>query len=321
MLHDRGCAIKAADIGEIDDTAGIDIEQYDAPKTLYDSGVDGVVLTTPNRYRVDPAVAALQRDIDLLIEPPLAHTVEDAAEIAAAAENSDARCFASLLYRCLTAGKLIREFIENGRLGEVYHIEAYLQRRRGIPALGDWYTSEEMSGGGALLDVGIHPIDTTLYWLSSPRITDSMTVSRMEMDPEQYTYVDMFGDQGEIPRSNVNDSTSALIEFENNTSLSLEVAWATNVAQRREFIVRGENAGAHFELGEKSLTVYTVEGAGVDHYKNTEMRAGSWTNEAVPMLKLFIEHLETGNYGQLATAEDALTAQRIVANLETDDDQ
>jgi hypothetical protein len=39
------------------------------------------------------------------------------------------------------------------------------------------------------------------------------------------------------------------------------------------------------------------------------------------MLKLFIEHLETGNYGQLATAEDALTAQRIVANLETDDDQ
>ncbi|ELY48317.1 Gfo/Idh/MocA family protein [Natronorubrum sulfidifaciens] len=287
---------------------GVDV--YDDHHDLYDVA-DAVVITTPNRFHEAYAVDAFERDLHTLLEKPLAHSVESAERIVAAAETTDGTCMIGFNNRFRNTVRLLKERIDSGQLGEITHVEANYVRRRGIPGRGSWFTRREVSGGGALIDLGVHAIDLALHLLGEPTVEEVSGVTRSEFGSrEEYTYLEMWGDDSGPDAFDVDDSASGFIRCADNRTISLEVAWATNRPPTHDFVVRGTEAAARFDLLENELTIHSASSDGADHFVDTTIEPAENDPHADEQ-RAFFEAIDAGRTVG-GGVEQALTVQQIV---------
>ncbi|SIR61956.1 Gfo/Idh/MocA family protein [Natronorubrum thiooxidans] len=287
---------------------GVDV--YDDHHDLYDVA-DAVVITTPNKFHEAYAVDAFERDLHTLLEKPLAHSLESAERIAAAAETTDGTCMIGFNNRFRNTVRLLKERIDSGELGEITHVEANYVRRRGVPGRGSWFTRREISGGGALIDLGVHAIDLALYLLGEPTVEEVSGVTRSAFGSrEDYTYLEMWGDDNGPDAFDVDDSASSFIRCADNRTISLEVAWATNRPPTHEFVVRGTDAAARFNLLENELTLHSASSDGADHFVDTTIEPKENDPHADEQ-RAFYEAIDAGR-GVGSGLEEALGVQRVV---------
>ena len=294
------------------------VPTYETHEELLEAeDVDAVVITTPNRFHEPAAVAALEAGCDVLVEKPLAHTLASAERIAEAAEAAPGFCMLGFHSRFSPAAKATRAYIEEGRFGEVSHVEATYVRRRGIPNPGSWFTTAELSGGGSLIDVGVHVVDLAMYVLGFPTPTEVSGVTRSNFGVrDDYADPDGFaGTWGSLDRDSefdVDDSVSAFLRFEGGQTISLEVAWATNRPPASELVVRGTDAGATFEMEGEVVELYETGNHGVDHYVTSEIDARGGPEGHVAEMEHFLEASGAGVRPTMNTLAEGLAVQRII---------
>ena len=287
---------------------GVDV--YDDHDELYDA-VDAVIVTTPNRFHEEYAVDAFDRDLHVLLEKPLAHDLESAERIAAAAAASDATCMVGFNNRFSNAVRIVRDRIQRGDLGRVTHLEANYVRRRGVPGRGSGFTRRSISGGGSLIDLGVHAIDLALYLLAYPDVLEVSGVTRSEFGPrENYAYLEMWGDDAGPEGFDVDDSASAFVRCAGNGSVSLAVAWATNRPSNPEFVVHGTEAAARFDLLESDLTIHAAGTDGSDHLEDTTVTTRQNDTHSDEQRAFFDAIVAGRDVGE--SVEHALAVQRII---------
>ncbi|NGM69666.1 Gfo/Idh/MocA family oxidoreductase [Natronolimnobius sp. AArcel1] len=290
-----------------------DTAVYDDHRDLYDA-VDAVIITTPNKFHEQYAVDAFERDLHVLLEKPIAHSLESAKRVAAAAADSEGVCTVGFNNRFLNAVRLVRERIARGEFGEVTHVEANYVRRRGVPGRGSWFTRRDISGGGALIDLGVHAIDLAMYLLDYPDTEAVTGVTRSEFGSrEDYVYLDMWGDDQGADAFDVDDSASAFVRCAGDRTISLEVAWATNRPPTHEFVVRGTDAAATFDLLTNELSIHSASAEGIDHMTDTSIKT-SENDSHVDEQKAFFESIVGGRCDG-SSIEEALAVQRIVDGI------
>lgn len=292
-------------------TATYGIAAYDDHHELFEVS-DAVIITTPNKFHEEYATDALETGIDVLLEKPLAHSVESAERIAAAAKDADAFCMAGFNNRFANPVEVVKAHQANGRFGDVRHVEANYIRRRGIPGRGSWFTSKEVAGGGSLIDIGVHAIDLALYFLDFPEVVEVSGQTRAQFgDREEYSFIEMWGEDIGPEGFNVDDSASAFIRCANGATVSLESAWATNRENNQDFIIRGTEAGAKFDKANGDLTIYGSSGVGTDHLTDTQVETRP--NDAHHAeQESFLAAVEAGEAPDRNTMEQALTVQRVI---------
>ncbi len=289
-----------------------DVPTFDAHEALYDH-VDAVIITTPNRYHEAYAVDALESGLDVLIEKPLAHTIESAQHIVDASQNAASVCRVGFHNRVAHPVEVLMSYLHEGRFGDVYHIEANYLRRRGIPGRGSWFTEEASAGGGALVDIGAHAIDLALYVLGFPTVADVSGVTRSVFgDRSEYTYLDMHGTDGDGP-FDVDDSASAFIRCENDTTISLDVAWAANRPPNTTFVLHGEDAGARLDLQTGELSIFETAASGAPHFSDSTITTRDDDAHRIEQHR-FLDAI-AGTESPLATPEQALTTQQVLAAI------
>jgi len=309
-----GADVSAAARESFADAFGVPV--YEDTEALYDDAdPDAVVITTPNRFHEPAAVAALDRDIDVLCEKPLAHTLEAAERIATAADASDAFCTVGFHNRYTPAAELFRARQAEGAFGDISHVEANYVRRRGIPAPGSWFTDESMAGGGALIDIGVHAIDYVLYLLDFPEPVDVAAAVRSEFGSRP-DYADPDGWAGNWDADgdtfDVDDSASAFVTFADGSTLSLEVAWAANRRSEHSVVVRGTEAGAELAVGGDDLTILGTDTDPHDHYTETDLTGGTGGDGHPAFDAAFVDAVAAGEQSGLPTVEEGLAVQRLV---------
>ena len=141
--------------------------------------MDAVVISTPAHVREALCLAAFDRGLHVLSEKPLHHTVAGSHRILAAAKAARRHLGAGFNMRFYPAFAYIRDVMESGQIGEIDHIRIY-GGHEGLPKFAfDWEYKSEVSGGGALWDVGIHMTDmarflmgeiTEVYGVASERV-------------------------------------------------------------------------------------------------------------------------------------------------------
>ncbi len=286
-----------------------DVPTFESHEALYDH-VDAVIITTPNRYHEAYAVDALAADLDVLIEKPLAHTIESAQHIVDASQNAESVCRVGFHNRVARPVDVLMSYLNEGRFGDVYHIEANYLRRRGIPGRGSWFTKKEAAGGGALVDIGAHAIDLALYLLEFPAVTDVSGVTRSVFgDRSEYTYLDMHGSEGD-GSFDVDDSASAFIRCGDDTTISLDVAWAANRPPDTTFVVHGTEAGARLDLQTGELTIFETNASGAPHFSDSTITTRDDDAHRIEQ-ELFVDAIATADT-PLATPEQALTTQQVL---------
>ncbi|XVH33519.1 Gfo/Idh/MocA family protein (plasmid) [Haloferacaceae archaeon DSL9] len=309
--------------------AGVDIapasreafaEAYDA--STYESveemceaeDLDAVAVSTPNMFHEGAVVAALERGYDVLCEKPLANDLESAERIVAAARESDGFCMVNFHNRISTAAEVFKGYQAEGRFGDVRHVRANYIRSRGIPGVGSWFTNKELSGGGVVVDIGVHAIDFALHLMDYPAVEDVFAVTRTQFgNREDYVDPGDWYDAAEEAVFDVEDSATAMIRCADNRTISLEVAWAANEASSQEFVVRGTEAGARLDLGGEELQLLESGHQGTDHLVESSISDGSLDDAGwIGSDKLFLDNVAAGRTPRMNTAEQALTVQRVM---------
>ena len=294
---------------------------YDSHEGLVaDDRVDAVIVTTPNRFHEPITVAALEAGLDVLVEKPLAHTLESAERIAAVAAESSANCMVGFHNRHAASAVLFEEQKAAGRFGELTHVEANYVRRRGVPGTGSWFTNPDLAGGGALIDIGVHALDLALYVLDFPEVVEVSGTTRSTFgERDDYADPEGFGDawpSADEPYQ-VDDSVTAFVRCAGGETIVLEAAWATNRVPSKEFVVRGTDAGATFTIGDTNCSILETGTVGVDHYADVEMSGDPSITGHLTQDERFLECVASGGPPETNTIEEALTVQRTIDAIYT----
>jgi predicted dehydrogenase len=131
-----------------------------------DPELDAVVIGTPNALHAEQAVAFLEAGKHVLVEKPMARTVAECDRMLAAAGGSPAWLMVAHCWRFHPDVLALRARVAAGELGEVVKTRSYGVHAHWGPS--GWFTDPELAGGGALLDMGVHAIDTTRFLLGDP---------------------------------------------------------------------------------------------------------------------------------------------------------
>lgn len=223
--------------------------------------VDAVDICTSNKFHSEIAVAALEAGKHVFCEKPDAVSAAEARRMAGAAEASGKTLMVMRNNRFRADTQYLKRLCDNGRMGEVYTGRCGWVRRRGIPGKGGWFTTKELSGGGPLIDLGVHMIDVAIWLMGNPRpVAVSGATYREFADSAASDSVhSQFGEAKADGTFDVEDLAIGFIRFDNGASLQIEFSWASNIEQEHNFVeLRGSRAGAIVH-SLKPLRVFTEE--------------------------------------------------------------
>ena len=230
----------AASLAEVGNQFGIAGLYSDYEEMFAKEQLDGVVICTPNKFHAPAAISALNQGINVLCEKPMALDPAEGRAMIAAAKANHKILTVGFHYRHRTPVKAAKQIIDSGELGHVYMVRVNALRRRGIPSWGS-FVHKHIQGGGAMIDFGVHTLDTALYLLGNPKpIEVSATLSQhLGTKPN----VNPWG-QWNYQEFTVEDQVAAFVRFENGASMLLECSWALNVPESKETIsLSGTEAG------------------------------------------------------------------------------
>jgi predicted dehydrogenase len=130
--------------------------------------LDGLVIATPNALHADPSIRALERGLAVFCQKPLARTAAEARRVVDAARRADRLLGVDLCYRHLAGVPELRERIRAGELGRVFALDLAFHNAYGPDKA--WFYDRAQSGGGCLIDLGVHLVDLALWLLDFPRV-------------------------------------------------------------------------------------------------------------------------------------------------------
>jgi len=134
---------------------------------LANARLDIVSVCLPNSLHAEATISCLEAGAHVICEKPLALSTFEVQDMLRAAKMNDRHVMVAYNYRFRADMQWIKGMIDSGAIGEVYHVEAWWRRETGIPG---WYSQGQMIGGGALMDLGVHVLDLSLYALGFPAV-------------------------------------------------------------------------------------------------------------------------------------------------------
>ncbi|MCQ2461828.1 MAG: Gfo/Idh/MocA family oxidoreductase [Clostridia bacterium] len=227
----------------------------DYKKMIENEKLDAVDICTPNYLHSVIAVFALEHGLNVFCEKPDAVGVEECEKMKKAAEKSGKVLMVMRNNRYRETSKFLKKYIEDGKMGEIYAAHCGWIRRRGIPGKGGWFTTKEQSGGGPLIDLGVHMIDLAIWLMGNPTpvsVTGCTYSKFSDNDAGADSEHSKFGDSKADGIFDVEDLAMGFIRFDNGACLTIDFSWATNIEREKHFVeLRGTKAGSWFEDEDK----------------------------------------------------------------------
>jgi len=264
----------------------------DYKEVLADPEVEAVDICTPNKMHSIISIDALKAGKHVLCEKPAAINYEEALKMQQAQKESGKILNIGVVNRFEGRINLIKKYIEEGRLGEVYHVYASFRAHRSIPGIGGAFTTKAQSGGGVLIDWGIHYLDLILYILGGATLKNLTcdAYSEMAKDMKSYKYKGMWAEDTKDVENGTNDVDDMITGYvrTDKATISFNGAWAQNIAQSDTYIdFMGDKAGARLAYGGQ----YTfTDGSTLESYTSDHEIPNMYLREDSD----FIEAIKTG---------------------------
>jgi len=278
-------------------------------------GVDAVLVALPNALHAEASIAALEADKHVLCEKPLARTPGEARDIVAAAREAGRVLAVGCHHRFHPHVTALKRAIEAGDLGEIYLARAWFLRARGSPALGSWFTNKQLSGGGPLIDLGVHMLDLSWWLAGRPQPVSVAGVAfhkLLEGMRATGSTIEGYGDGDPDGVVDVEDLGLGLVRCEEGRALRIEASWAHNGPSGRGVMLYGTKGGAELEIGaENRVTLWRAEGA---EMVSSPLDFPEGPPAPVNLLKAFAARC-AGGETPVATGEDGVTVLSVLDAL------
>jgi predicted dehydrogenase len=137
---------------------------------LLAAGVDGVVIATPSALHAEQSIKALAGGAAVFCQKPLGRTAAEVEAVVQAARAADRLLAVDLSYRFTDGMRAIRELLQAGELGRVHAVDLVFHNAYGPDKA--WFYDPQFSGGGCVMDLGVHLVDLALWALDFPEVTE-----------------------------------------------------------------------------------------------------------------------------------------------------
>ncbi|MEG2701628.1 MAG: Gfo/Idh/MocA family oxidoreductase [Clostridia bacterium] len=287
---------------------GVAVEDY--REVLADPQVEAVSVCTPNHMHARISIDALRAGKHVLCEKPAARVYAEALEMQKAQHETGKTLNIGVVNRFNDSVNRIKEYVDAGRLGEVFHVYVSFRAHRSIPGLGGAFTTKEIAGGGALIDWGVHFLDIVMYCMGDPK---PLTVSGETFcklgKAADYAYQSMWAGP---PKANgvydVEDSVTALIRTAGPV-ITVQGAWAQNIGEEEMYIdFMGDQAGIRLRYG-ADFTLYGVENGALISYTPKFQLRNHFENE----INAFVDCVKSGQKLPSHIDTAVITAQLMQA--------
>lgn len=231
----------------------------DYEKMLDVEEIDFVSIATPNYLHAQMVIAALKRGKHVLCEKPMAINLKDAQAMVEATKKAKKRLMVHMSMRFLPQFCLMKRLIDKDILGKIYYGKSSWIRRRGTPIIdfpstgimgrGDWFVQKEKSGGGALMDIGVHMYDLGWWLMGSPEVASVLGSMFAEVTPPRFEKRGIY--------ANVDELSTVLVKFKNGANLFSEVSWDAHMEPGISIQIFGDKAGIRWQ--NSCLTLFREE--------------------------------------------------------------
>ena len=264
----------------------------DYHEVLADPEIEAVSVCTPNNVHATIAIDALRAGKNVLCEKPAARTYAEALEMQKVQNETGKILNIGVVNRFNDSVNLIKKYIDDGKLGEIYHVYVSFRAHRSIPGLGGAFTTKAIAGGGALIDWGVHYLDIVMYCCGDPKAktVSGEVFSKLGTDIAGYTYKDMWAGPPKLDGIyDVDDSITAMIRTDGPV-ITVHGAWAQNIGEEERYIdFIGDKGGIRLQYG-ADFKVYTAEHGALVEYKPEFKMRNHFQNE----IDAFINCCKTG---------------------------
>ena len=225
---------------------------------LADRHIDIVSVATANFLHAPITIAALKAGKHVHVEKPIALNAAQAQAIAAEERLSGKKVMVALNNRFSETSRFAKQYVDDGHLGEIYHARCGWRRRNNFIRPGRWFSIKEYSGGGPLIDLGVHFFDLTLHLTGFP-VPVAVSAS---------TYNKFVGELHDAttgkPLFDVEDIAVGFAKFDTGLSVAFEFSWGSHIEQEvNYFELLGSRGGMSMYNGELKI-FSTLQGEMVD---------------------------------------------------------
>lgn len=212
-----------------------------------ESDVDGIVIATPSAFHAEQATLALREGLAVFCQKPLGRNHTETQRAIDAARASDRLLKVDLCYRFVAAAARIRELIQHGSLGDVFALDLAFHNAYGPDKA--WFYDPNLSGGGCLIDLGIHLVDLALWLLDFPAVENVSGT--------------LFTNGRKFVRGNaeVEDFATATIRLAPHVDVNVACSWRAHAGQDAviEAAVYGTKGGARLRNVNGSFYDFAAE--------------------------------------------------------------
>lgn len=256
LIIDKAVAMK-----EKYDFVGEAITDYKV--ALNDPDVVAVYVLTPNFAHYTVTMDALRAGKHVFCEKPITVNYKLSCEMADEAKKQNKLLCIGVCNRFQTSVEMLEKMNREGKFGNIYHVYCSFRSFRSIPGLGGDFTTKAQSGGGVLIDWGIHFFDLILYILGGAKLQTASCNAYCEMakDMKKYKYTDMWAEDTADIENGTNDVDDFITGYirTDKATISFNGAWAQNINEREMFIdFLGDKCGVRLDYFGK-FTMYDGE--------------------------------------------------------------
>ena len=211
---------------------------YDYHEILKDETVEGVMVCTPNYLHAPISIDCLKSGKNVFCEKPITVNYSKACDMMKTAREQNKILNIGVCNRFNTTVNKIKELIDKGDLGKIYHTVCSFRSYRSIPGLGGPFTTKEFAGGGVLIDWGVHFLDLILYCVGLPEVLSVSADAYCELGKSipDYKYINMWA--GPPVLDGVCDVEEYVTGHIRTTgpSINFNGAWAQNIGKDEMYI-------------------------------------------------------------------------------------
>lgn len=265
---------------------------------LDDTEIDGVVIASPSALHMQQSIAALESGKAVFCQKPIGRNATEVAEVINAARKFNKLFGADFSYRYTTAFQQIKKVIQSGELGKIFSVDLVFHNAYGPDK--PWFYDMKLSGGGCVLDLGIHLVDLLMLALDFPEV--------LSINSKLFSKGAMLKNKNEVE-----DFAQAQLLLDDNINVNISCSW--NLHAGREAIIEagfyGTNGGVSFKNINGSFFDFEGLQFNATQTKILTNQPDDWGGKA---LLNWIKQLSVNNYFN-AEAENYLASAKIVDSI------
>jgi predicted dehydrogenase len=223
---------------------------------LLDLGLDGLVIATPSAQHAEQAIRALDAGVSVFCQKPLGRSAAETAAVLQAARRANRLLAVDLSYRFATGMQRIRDLVREGVLGRVFACDLVFHNAYGPDKA--WFYDPALSGGGCVMDLGVHLVDLALWTLDFPRVAAVSSV------------LSTGGERIREIGAKAEDHAVATLELETGAVVRIACSWRLHAGRDAEISAAfyGSSGGAALRNVDGSFYDFAAE-----RYEGTSRRS------------------------------------------------